>query len=303
MNKIPKSELEFNILMEKIDLSLKDKNIPITARDMAALLEIYKRIGISSKIPHSGEPIPGNYEGDNLTAHVEKWFQDRYGDRLLWNPQIGCSVFIIRGDPWRIYFPKIFGTVYFTCSADLEKYQFGSGIKTDGTSPIYNILNCFENMTPGFANCLSQNEKINILNFFTFALHSVQDVVDLIDEPYMKEAKADLDSAVNFLFSKPQQFGLSKYHSLQFTEKLLKCYLKINLIGFKKTHNLQRLANKATGSKSLNIKEELFEKVQCEAGVRYGENEVTLSEAISTHHASLEICSIVAPLIISNQKK
>jgi hypothetical protein len=36
-----------------------------------------------------------------------------------------------------------------------------------------------------------------------------------------------------------------------------------------------------------------IEKVQCAAGVRYGEYVVTLKEAVSAHHASLIICNLI----------
>ncbi len=111
---IPKTEQEFNMLMEEIDNLLKNRSIPIYNRPIHSPVEIAKKLKISIPlVPIMGEAIPGIYDGDSLSAHIHNWYQRKYGDRLNVQMGIGTGIILIRNDPWRVTFPMIFGTVSF----------------------------------------------------------------------------------------------------------------------------------------------------------------------------------------------
>ena len=160
-----------------------------------------------------------------------------------------------------------------------------------------NVLNCVEGLTQGIANELNKDELTEISNFFILSFKTLSFLERISKMPFIVEARADLASSVSHLISKNPHYGLSKWCSLQFVEKLIKCYMKIKDVKFHKTHELNKLAILAQQHGLANIPESLLNLIQCPASVRYGEVKVSLKEAIDSHHAAIEVCNIVALFI------
>ena len=117
------NRIEFEELMIEIDKILTEKDIPIQARSIQALAEAGSLLGIQNMkiVPIQSEPIEGVYGGDSLLAHIVKWIDDRYGDRLKMDFSLGYSLVVIRGTPWQIKFPYIVGNIRIICERDLSK--------------------------------------------------------------------------------------------------------------------------------------------------------------------------------------
>ncbi len=298
-NNFPKTEIEFLKIIEEIDQDLKDRRIPIHFRPLHAMVEFGDRLSISFfMFPLTSNETPGNYNSATLSFHIERWYEKRYGDLLKFPLGPGSVVTLIKGDPWRIFLPRIYGTVRITCNNDLEKYMKTPRItKASEGLPIINVLNCIEGFTQGLANSLKQDELADIANFFVFSVKTLSFLEQISKLPFIVDARADLASSVSHLISKNPHYGLSKWCSLQFVEKLFKCYMKIKGVKFQKTHELNKLAILAEEHGLAKIPESPLILIQCPASVRYGEVKVSLKEAIDSHHASLQVCNIVAPFI------
>lgn len=298
-NNFPKTEIEFLRIIEEVDHDLKKRNIPIHIRPLNAMVEFGKRLSISFAIfPLISNETPETYNSETLSCHIESWYKKRYGDMLKIPLGPGSVVILIKGDPWRIFLPRIFGTINITCDINLEKYKNTPRIKKDSEGlPILNILNCIEGLTQGLADALKPNELADITNFFVFSVKTLSFLEQINKMPFIIEARADLASSVSHLISKNLHYGFSKWCSLQFIEKLFKSYLKIKDVNFQKTHKLNKLATLTEEHGLPNIPESLLILIQCPASVRYGEINVSLKEAIDSHHASLQVCNIVAPFI------
>ena len=96
---------------------------------------------------------------------------------------------------------------------------------------------------------------------------------------------------MNHILAKPPHYGLSKWSSLQASEKAFKAFLGNKGIVFPKTHNLYKLAE--LSASYVSVSPELIKKIQCQASVRYGKVEVSIYEAYSAHLASIELCGLV----------
>jgi len=297
----PTTEQEFNILMEEIDNLLKDRSIPIFNRPIHSPVEIAKRLKITIPlVPITGEAIHGIYHGDSLSAHIQDWYQRKYGDRLKASMAIGTGIILIRNDPWRIIYPMIFGTVSFVCGNDLEKYKDSPAFATNGTSPVINILNLIEDMPNDYAQSLSTSELKEIKQIFLSGIESLSYFDMIKSKPFIKEAKVDLENAVNNILSDHAHYGQSKYASLQFSEKLLKCFLSEKSVAIPRSHRLSDLYNLAVNEGQLpSFASDLLAQVQCNAGVKYGEETVELVDAVRAHHSSLGICFFVAREIVT----
>jgi hypothetical protein len=298
-NNFPKTEIEFLEIIGKIDQDLKDRSVPIHFRPLHAMLEFSKRLSISfAMVPPISDETPGNYNSATLSFHIDNWYKKRYGDILNIPIGPGSVVTLIKGDPWRIWFPKIFGPQDVICHRDLEKYRNRNRILiTKNKLPILNVLNCVEGLTQGIANELNQDELTEISNFFILSFKTLSFLERISKMPFIVEARIDLASSVSHLISKSPHYGLSKWCSLQFVEKLIKCYMKIKDVKFHKTHELNKLSILAQQHGLTNIPELLLSLIQCPASVRYGEVKVSLKEAIDSHHAAIEVCNIVVLFI------
>lgn len=293
----PKNEAEFLGFIEDIDNELKKRNVPIHARPLRAVGEACARLKTSIFVVPSGPPVPGDYTGDSFGAHIDAWYQKKYGDRLKIDFSPGNVAIIIRGDPWKIRLPLLYGAFKFVFGPFADK-----GEKTPEHDPeAVNPLRWIEGFTSDLSKSLSKEEMKAIAGFIIFALQTTERLVRVQHERYLPEARADLEMAVSNLFLTHPNYGQSKWASLQFTEKLFKCFLTVKEVSFvrkgRKGHDLAELAKLSANNGLQGMKPEIVNNIQCPGGVRYGEVEVDLAEAIRAHHASLIACSIVCSTI------
>ena len=80
---------------------------------MRAIREICIRQKIELRVTSIGPATPGNYQGDSLVAHIHKWYEEKYGDRLKINLSPGSAAVIIKGDAGKLT------SHYFTETLDL----------------------------------------------------------------------------------------------------------------------------------------------------------------------------------------
>jgi hypothetical protein len=88
--------------------------------------------------------------------------------------------------------------------------------------------------------------------------------------------------------------GLSKWQSLQSTEKFLKAYIAKQGQKYPWSHDVVELAcvGERLGLRGLAYKD--LVEVQCTTHVRYDKSLVTVREAVDAFSAGLRICSSVA---------
>jgi hypothetical protein len=289
------NEFEFNKIMESVDEDLQQNGTAIDFRPIRAVMAVAERLSIKSAIPLiSDEAIPNNYEGASLAGHIYKWYESRYGERLKVHLGPGYAAILLKGEAWKINFPKIYGTVNLVCDPDLEKYK---NIPKMGINkiPFLNILEGIENLTPAMAKSLTHDDLKGVYEFFLFGMAALQALENISGQSFIKEAKVDLAMAVDSLVSKNPHCGISRWASLQFSEKIIKSLLSSKSVKFPTTHNLEKLADILDADISIKFDRQYLKDVQCSAGVRYGEESVSLEEAMNAHHSSLQILKQIYP--------
>ena len=201
---------------------------------------------------------------------------------------------MIRGDPWRLYIPRVFGSVAFVCDRRLAPYRGRPAFSSGGNTPVFNILNAIQDLPDGLAASLTKEELESLVLFFVSAGQATTALEETLSAPLVPEARDDLRAAVEQLLSKPSSnCGFSKWSSLQFVEKLLKAYLTMRSTPFRRIHELSELANLAEDT-GLLVNRTALQAVQCAAAVRYDSQTVSLSEALAAHHSSLTLCHQIA---------
>lgn len=291
-----KTKEDFQNLMENVDTELKDKDFQIFQRPLAAWFEISSRFNLNLRFPPFKNIASENsYCGDDLTIRIFQWYENKYGDKLKFDPTWKIAI-LIRGDAYRLQIPLAFGAFVGVCS----KETFGKeppSVNSNGELPQMNILNLVDDLTEGYVKTFKSEELKNIFDNFMLGNYARYEMETLLDKALVEQAKGDIEAAVSHIFSNPPQYGLSKWASLQATEKIIKAFIEEKNNTFPFSHDLKKLAEQAEAAGLREIPEALLDLVQCPAGVRYGNPAVNLIESIQAHHACLDICLGVAKQI------
>jgi hypothetical protein len=292
-----RSENEFYELMESVDEELSKDGYLIPQRKFHAWFRISSRFGLKLIIK-MGKRIPDKdcYTGDNLPVRIDNWYAQKYGNRM------GISfawqfALLIRGNAYKINIPTAnddFSSLIFNENDVNRTTPFAFGIQTGIGFDSFRFV---EDLTVDFLNSLKKEELDNIDFIFKLGLFTKREIEKLLKMPLILQAKGDIDAAVSHIFTNPPQYGLSKWSSLQATEKIIKAYILETGETFKFTHDLMFLAEQAENIGLDKIPVEQLQLIQCPAGVRYGVPAVNLTEAINAHHSSLSICWGVAEQI------
>lgn len=297
---LPDNEEEFATMMEVVDSYLRSEGIPVHARPIRGWFEICKTLNLVLSMFPRDKTIAadGVYTGDDLTIRIFSWFDDRYGNKLAIQMGLGRAVILVRGDPWEIQLPRIDGTVEFFISP----YEKSSNQEDDlrlRRVPQCNILDEIIDFPIGLAKSLNSNELRAIAESFIAAYEAMESISKIEKMPMVREILCDIDSTVNHLLSHPPHYGLSKWSSLQATEKCFKTYLACKGIGFPMHHKLNELSLLAEKNGLFPVERSLIDKIQCGAGVRYGDENVGKEEALNAHMLSIILCGSIADRVSS----
>lgn len=202
--------------------------------------------------------------GDELSNRINEWFERRYGDRLKVDFSIGRTVVLIDGDPYSVKFPTIFGRVKLFPLRWVEDVTL-EHLATRATEEL-------ESLT---TQIIDRFEDFSLLSNLS------------------AKVVADLSPSVDHIMTRPPHYGLSRWASLQASEKVLKHAISADGKTPPKIHNLGELAHLANKLGVSGIETNLVDTVQCKPSVRYDEP-VTLYDAIAAHHASVRLCRQVA---------
>jgi len=292
------SKAGFEAMMEDVDLALRDEGVPIHARPIRAISEVSKKLNISLLVaPLQSNPIPNQYEGENLSAHILRWFDQRYGERLKIDFSIGYSVIMIRGDAWLLKCPMMYGRITVVCDRNLEKEYKDFVVNKAGTpkqKAMLNLLRLVEKLPQGLSNQLTNEELKDILKSYIDA-HSLFNAIHSLcrGEELVLGAVTDFESSARFAVGNPAGYGQSLWASLQAAEKMLKYYIKAKGEKFDNIHVLSKLAKQSYKQGLPVIHEDLLTAVQCKADVRYKQSNYKLERVVNAHKCAIEVALIV----------
>jgi len=133
---------------------------------------------------------------------------------------------------------------------------------------------------------------------FRHALDCMHAIEYIAGNPYVSEALSDIHASVRHIFAVPPHYGQSKWSSAQAAEKLLKSLLKVKGISFPFNHDIRGLANLARAGGMKPLESGIVDQLQTRAAVRYGDESVSLVEAVSAHHSSMLVGKHVSEMLL-----
>lgn len=289
------TEAEFQALMNDVDHKLSDQKVPIPARPIKGAMEVSTRYGLGLTILPVAErqPTVGCYTGEDLVIRIYAWFDHRYGDRLNMHFPGFRSVVLIRGQPFKVNLPLIYGPVVrFVADPGHHGEQYYPVETINGQVATVNVLDAIAGLEPAYSRVLSEGELQKMCGDVHLASLQVQTIAKLFRIGKGAQAASDIDASVERLFDQPPQYGLSRWHSLQAAEKLIKVYLDDKRASYKlgrDGHNLNKLIDRAAAVQNsigdpkahrLAGMKGLVKYVQCDPALRYGEGSATVEEAV-----------------------
>lgn len=276
--------------MEQIDSDLRSEGVPIHGRSIRGALKYSKMFGLNLHlIPTITNIQPDRYHGDNLSARIAQWFDNRYGDRQSIYFGLGESVLIIRGDAWKMRLPRIYGQVQILIDRDLCKYEHEPNVGTKGIPPNLNVLTLIECLPAGLSKSLTASECRTVFEIFRSAFADMIAIEKIEGNPYIAEARSDLKAAVDFIFASLPHYGQSAWSSSQAAEKFLKCYLSVAGGTVPHIHDIPVLVDLVTSTGVSGIDDRVIKFLEVKPAARYGEVKSTLEQAVAAHHAALEV--------------
>lgn len=284
-----KTEGDFQRFMEAIDRGLIAKAVPVHQRQLGSVDEAARMLGMD--LPRSplaqGLPHQGDYSGASLSRRILDWVEVRYGERLKVDPTLGAAVAVLRGDAWLIRIPMMLGDVQVVYNRDLTKdYPYDGGA--------LNAVQMVKGMTTTVAKSLSKEELNAIHAAFEPAKAAFVQLLDITYRfPLAEIARVDLLNAAEICVGDPQRRGLSRWHSLQAVEKLLKLYIEIRGQTYPKTHDLIALSTHAAKLGGNALDDVDLRTVQCSAGIRYEPEKSSLDETATAHAAAVRLSRTV----------
>jgi HEPN domain-containing protein len=283
---LPLGPRDFESLMLHIDKSLAQRGVSIPVRPGEAVGEVGKLFRIPMPL---GDPGASNWLTPYwpVAKRIFDWYAVRYGDKLKIDWCVGRCVIDIGDDLWVMRLPLVFGSVHMTADPTIESRP--SAGRND--QPTYNVLDAIVGMTNARSAELTLDDRVDIFARFELAMgaYGVLNGSSRVHK-LIELAKADAESAVVNLAGPHPQYGLSKWSSLQASEKAMKAAIELAGGTFSNTHDLTKLASQANrvGVQGKDWPQQIA-AIQCEAGVRYGEKSVDKPGALAAHISCLQL--------------
>jgi hypothetical protein len=279
--------------MEAMDAEYAARDLPIHWRPIHAHIELENRLG--HDLPFKGVIVnknPTGWDGEELASRVALWYRARYGHRLDETLDPGRVAFRLRGARWSFRLPDwiVEPQMLVRCgeSDNIITEQLAGAEYFDA-----NVLDYIEDGPENIDASLATPEREALVSLFLLGYEALARLSLKSDDVLVAHALADNDACVFHLTAGVLTGGMAKWSALQATEKSLKSFLKRRGGGFTFSHDLEKLARSAAALGLSDDVHRFLPLIQCTAGVRYGEEAVSESEAFAAHHASLEVMRIV----------
>lgn len=249
---------ELDALVSEIDSDLNIRDVPIYRRAIKAVVEFQRRTGIIE--PMFGElPYPGAPE--THAQRISRWYDEHYGSRQKVDLSPGATILIIRGEPWKCVFPRVYGHV----QVDLRRQ--------------------IQDLPSKLAESLTPEEIKQLVTLFRLRLELSRRMEDSRLK-YLAEAREDLVYGVTDVCKVPPNLPMAKLFFSHAAEKSLKGFIDWKGGRIAKHHRLIDHTQQAEDLGLPEVPRVVIDALFCPGSAKYGEYEVRQDEAIAAHDAS-----------------
>lgn len=252
---------------------------------------------VSMALKLSGTPILGGGEdrGEpfsprDLLARVFDWYNDTYGDRNKIDFSLGYIVFPLHNTYWRLQIPLAYGTVVPFADRNLANKGRQLGTKSEPAS--HNVLTGLQDVTQAYIDRLADDEVARVLQAYGRGYAAMATLDELMGHDLFDQARGDYAHSVDALAT-GQTLSKARWDTAQCAEKVLKGLLgragQAYPINAGQGHDIVHLGGLVTAHFGIALPEGALRAIHCPPKVRYGEMNVDLNEAWTSHDALLGI--------------
>src|SRR5664279_1826066 len=189
---------ELDKMVSAIDVELGRRGVPLFRRAVEAKIEFQKRTGIVG--PIAGGPLqPGAPE--THASRIGNLYRDHYGNRQRVDASPGATILVIRGEPWRCVFPRVFS---ITVEVDLRTL--------------------LQDLPPKLADSLTPKE-VEALVALAGKRWDLFYRIEASPLKYLPEARKDLVCGVSDVCKSPPDLPMAKLFFSHAAEKSLKGFI------------------------------------------------------------------------------
>lgn len=190
-------------MIEEIDSSLVAEQMDIAARPMHATIKIINLLGIDAplagfSVESASLPITAN----NISSHVNSWYQGLYEDRLKVDFSMAKIPFMIRGEVFDVKVPLTYGQHLVVTSKDAM---------TGGN--ILNTLDMVQNLPAPLRARFTPKEENELQAYFITAHKVVVKMSRFKGNDFVDTALKDSFVSCENLTIRPKSPDLSSWHS------------------------------------------------------------------------------------------
>ncbi|OQB49599.1 MAG: hypothetical protein BWY02_01285 [bacterium ADurb.Bin157] len=281
-----KDERHFQEIMLGVDEEMIREQIPVFRRTLVAFRKVSEKLNIDFPLGGFGftntSPRVGIYSGHDLSLRIQKWVSEKYGDKLKFDFDLGAIAVEITGAVYKLRLPMVYGKI----GVFLDHKSVG---KTSASGGL-NLFSMIVDLTPGLAAQLPNAECEKLLSLFLLGMN-VFNSMRANESEFLSIAQSDFRTATSHLLHQPPELGLAKWAILQAVEKIIKDYIMRHGGNFNKQkgHNLAYLADIAEQQGLPALDKADLAKIQCDAGIRYREPQIPVSEVLLAQNTALKI--------------
>ncbi len=275
---------EITKTLEVIDKGFSESNVPIHQRPIRAIIEFGKIIKLPLPIVSTGvgNNHPDYYE--HITNAIHNWYKEKYGELLNIDFSPGKTIVDVSGNPLILELPLIRGRAIIVWDANGVSPKDNNDIKLN-EPVVVNVANRISGMTEVMAKGVAENESQNIIQWFALAMDVYEFLCSMSSNKLLHQSRSDLLTSVMHIKNQISAYGQSKWSSLQACEKFIKALISAQGHTYPRHHNLLELAKLA--SLTSNNQSGYLENIQCTPGVRYGEKQINISDAVLAHKSAM----------------
>ncbi len=291
---------ELKRLINEIDIDLAKEGFTVPQRPLHAIGRISDSLGVSLPMSRPGKHHRHAADANwPISEFIHKWYEELYQDKTKTQAGIGQIAISIRHDVYLAKLPIVFGAIEVIVDRKKKAVKPGFG---RGPGEM-NVLDCIDGITPAIRDRLSDNDLGELHKIICTALTVAIELGHSGSKASKKPMiQSDINAAATHLTDTHREYGLSKWASLQASEKALKYAIVCMGDAPRNTHNLSSLMKECTklGLELPNAVIEQISEIQCTAGVRYGEELVSEVEAIVAHHSSIVLIHAILEQVNGN---
>lgn len=288
--KCPTTQAEFEALMEAIDAALMTQGVHPWQRPLHISQKLGEAFGwVGNIFPLKELATQPGFTGQILAAKAHAWYEHVYGGKLNAAMVYGFAPARLGNTVWRVRFGLTYGQVHLFADRDLANH--GNPLGAPGAPASVNILCAVEDLTPGFAERLSDHALREHFQFHIRTHQALQWRDELPSSELLDLARADYDQATNEVLS--HRYVQALWAAEQAVEKTFKGLLQWAGTQFpkggKNCHDLQHLAGLLEHNHAITVSAALLDLASCSAKIRYGEEPSSPEQALLANHAVIEI--------------